>query len=808
MKKTLINKIILALAFLLMGINASSQSTIKGSIQSEIEAIPFGTMLLSTATDSSIVKVSICDSLGAFIFQAIPNGEYFISGSMVGFQDYFSETITVNGADIDLGKILMTNDEMMDAVTVLKIRPIIEVKPDMVVFNVDQTVNSTGANGFELLRKAPGVMIDNNNNVVLEGKSGVQIYIDHKASVLAGDDLINFLKSLQASDIDKIEIITQPSSKYDAAGNAGIINIILKRDKSLGTNGTISAGYDYGVNSRANSSLSLNHRSKKFNIYSAYSNNFGKRWNGMHFERTQSGYQFDSETNMTNNVTSHNGRIGADWFINPKHTIGILASGNFFDTDSESSTTTDIRPVAATIADQILIAENSSVGQNYQYAGNFNYRFADTLGHELIIDGDYGVYSRDANSYQPNEYYSGSDVDNIQYENNFRMITPTNIEIITGKVDYSQYLWKGKLSIGAKYSLVNTDNTFEFYDEVAGEDVLDPNRSNVFDYSENINAAYFNYGKKIGYKWNFQLGLRVENTISEGNLTSTQVTTDTSVSRNYTNFFPSGGITWTPNRNHIWSLTTSRRIQRPNYQVLNPFVSQLDELSYRQGNPFLQAQYSNNVKVSHTYKYRFSTSLGYSYTQGYFAQVTDTLSATQHSISTKNVADESVINMGLTLPFSVKKWWNVFLSLNGTYTSYIAKDPNFTPIERLTGSMFGQNTFILPKGFKLEISGWFSTPSIWGGTYKTKSMGSLDIAVEKKFLGDRLTARVAASDILYTSPWRADMTYGTLYIKGGGGWESRKIAVSLSYNFGSKEVKGSRKRTTGLEDEEKRTGGE
>jgi len=465
MNTTIVNKFILVLAFILMALNSSSQATIKGSIQSEFEAIPFGTLLLKSASDSSIVKVSICDSLGVFAFTAIENGEYFVSGSMVGFQDYSSDKISVKGSDIDLGKIKMINDEMMEAVTVLKIRPIIEVKPDMVVFNVDQTVNSTGANGFELLRKAPGVMIDNNNNVILEGKSGVQIYIDHKATVLAGDDLINFLKSLQASDIDKIEIITQPSSKYDAAGNAGIINIILKRDKSLGTNGTITAGYDYGVNSRANSSLSLNHRSKKFNVYTTYSNNFGKRWNGMYFERTQSGYQFDSETNMTNNVASHNGKIGADWFINSKHTIGILATGNFFDTDSKSSTITDIRPVAATIADQILVAKNTSVGQNFQYAGNFNYRFADTLGHELIIDGDYGVYSREANSFQPNEYYSGSDVDNIQYENNFRMITPTNIEIITGKVDYSQYLWKGKLSIGAKYSLVNTDNTFEFYND-------------------------------------------------------------------------------------------------------------------------------------------------------------------------------------------------------------------------------------------------------------------------------------------------------------------------------------------------------
>src|SRR5690606_25876844 len=157
---------------------------------------------------------------------AVPEGKYFLEITSVGLKDYFSAAFNVNGKDVEIGEITMSINEDLDVVEVVKIRPIIEVHPDKMVFNVDNTINATGENGFDLLRKAPGVIIDNNNNIMLEGKAGVQVYIDHKATQLAGDDLVNFLKSMSASDIDNIEIITQPSSKYDAAGNAGIINII------------------------------------------------------------------------------------------------------------------------------------------------------------------------------------------------------------------------------------------------------------------------------------------------------------------------------------------------------------------------------------------------------------------------------------------------------------------------------------------------------------------------------------------------------------------------------------------------------
>jgi len=785
-----------------------SSKKITGSLSSDEGAVLFATVFVKHEADSSVAKVALSDTSGAFKFVGIPAGRYFIHATFVGLLPYYSTPFDFSSADVDLGILKMTANTELGTVDVVTTRPIIQILPDKTVFNVQGTLNATGVNGFDLLRKAPGVIIDNNNNIVLEGKSGVQVYVDNKPTILSGEDLVNYLKSMQAADIDKIEIITQPSSKYEAAGNAGIINIVLKRDKNLGTNGTITMGYGYGIyhNYHANGSFSLNHRNKKVNFYTSYSNNTGTNWSFFYLDRTQFGSTYESRSDNNDYNASHNGKAGVDWYINPKHTIGFLASGNYFDSRTNSANITEIGPTGFTDPTQVLTANNTGVGLNYRAAGNINYRFADTLGHEFTADVDYGVYNREQNNYQPNSYMDFA-TQQVLYENNYRMITPTAISIATAKMDYSQNLWGGKISMGAKASLVTTDNTLNFYNVIDQVDIYNADRSNSFTYSENVIAGYLNYARSISKKLNFQVGLRAEQTNSVGDLVSTQTTTEDHVERHYLNFFPSGGLTFSPNQNNTWALTFSRRIQRPNYQSLNPFTWQVNELSFMKGNPFLQPQYGNNVKVSHTFKYRFSTSLSYSYVEDFFAQINDTLNQTSSYIISRNVADEQTVTLGVSLPFSITKWWSVFISVNAFHTSYIGTDDKFQAVNRFTGSAFGQNTFLLPKGFKFELSGWFSSPTIWGGTYLTGSMGSLDVALEKKFLEDRLSLRVACSDVFFTSYWTAHMSYGELSVSGSGGWESRIVRMQLSYNFGNKDVKKVRDRKTGLDDEDKRTGG-
>ncbi len=790
---------------LLFTLNLFSQTfNIKGLAKSENnEAVPFATIAVFKVKDSTLVKADVADANGGFKISNIPIGQFYISVNSVGFQKFNSNIFEIVDKDKDLPpSVLKVETRELQEVVVRSQKPMVEVLADKTVFNVQSSLSATGTTGFELLRKAPGIIIDNNENLILEGKTGVLIYIDGKPSVLTGQDLTNFLKTLQASDIEAIEIITQPSSRYDAAGTAGIINLKLKKDKRFGTNGTVALGAAYGVYGKLNGSISLNNRNKKTNLFATYSNRLGNTRSFMDFYRQQNGVIYDLKTVTVTDATSNNVKTGLDVFINNKSTFGIILNGNFNDGISTNNSRTPITRMSENAPNQVLVAQSISEYDNKNIYLNTNYRFADTLGHVLNMDADYGIYDSKRLNDQPNTYFNGTETVKL-FERIYQMNTPINISVLTFKTDYEQNFLKGKLGVGFKLSHVKTDNTFDFFDFFNGEKRQNQDRSNQFVYSENINAGYINYNR-AWKKLNFQGGLRVEHTISDGELKSIQPNKDNRVKRNYVNFFPSGGFTYTANPNNSWGLTYSRRIERPNYKSLNPFEFKTDELSYSKGNAFLKPQYTDNVKLSHTYKYTLSTSISYSYIQDFFAQITDTIEDTRNFLMEQNIANQRVINIGVSYPFQVAKWWDVFVSVNAYRSSFEATNEKYVPITRTTASFYGQNTFTLPKQWKMEVSGWFSTPSVWGGTYLCKSLGSLDIAFQKKILREKVSARLAFSDVFFTSYWRGDTQFGDLKIRGKGGWESRQVRLNFSYNFGNNQVKSARNRNTGLEDEKGR----
>lgn len=781
-----------------------AQSITGKVLSQEQEAIPYATVTLNQLQDSSLVKAVITNEQGFFEIKDAFSGTYILNISNIGFVGY-SKTILVNDTSLDLGVIILeAATENLDEVTVVAEKPMVQVLADKTVFNVEKTINATGTSAFELLRKAPGVVIDNNGGLIVEGKAGVQIFIDNRPSVLQGQDLTNYLESLQSTDIEAIEIITQPSSKYDAAGNAGIINIKLKKDKSLGTNGSVTSGITNGDFARYNSSINFNSRGKRGNLYGTYSNRYGKSSNFLNLLRTQSGTQFNARTNSIYDQNSNNVKLGYDFYANQKSTIGAIFNGNFNNGFGNNNSRTPIRPVANTANDSVLVSNNRTTNTTYNINANLNYKYADTLGHTLNMDFDYGRYSSDRTALQPNVYFNGDETQVIR-ENATSQNTPTDIAIITYKADYEQDLFKGKLGLGFKFSYVNTANTFDFFNQINGEFVLNTMQSNQFDYTEKINAAYINYNYKWE-KWNLQMGLRAENTVSDGNLVSNQQNGDSRVERNYTNFFPSGGLTFQLNQKNQLALIYSKRIQRPNYQSLNPFEYVIDELSFSKGNPFLQPQYTDNIKFSHTYNYRLTTSLSYSYVSDFFAQVTVAEGESRNFLTTRNVADQEIVNLGISYPKQVKEWWNIYFSLNAYVSNYKANSPEFLPVKQETLSIYAQNTFNLPRKYTLEVSGWYSSPSVWGGTYRTSALGSLNLAFQKRYFKEKLTARLAFNDILYTVPWRGTTQFGDLFIDGSGGSDSRQVAFSLTYDFGRDEIKKARNRKTGLEDENDRIG--
>ena len=796
---------------LFISLHGMAQS-ISGSLLDEgNEKVPFATVLLFNASDSSMVKGQISDVDGNFSFPQIKEGNYFLESSFVGYEKLTTENFYFDGkSDYNVPALtFISSPEQLVEVAVVAQRDIIEVQPDKTVFNVEGSINAKGNTALELLRKSPGVIVDNNENLLIQGKSGVLVYIDGKRSPLGGEDLAAYLNNLQSDQIDAIEVITNPSAKYDAEGNAGIINIRLVKDKNLGSNGTANLGFRYGLNPKYNGSLNLNHRTKKLNVFGSYSLFTGENENTFFLTRNQNGTFFDQTNRSISDDVNHGFRIGTDFFVNNKMTVGFLVSGNRSENENLSNSNTVISETTDFEVDSLLLASNDqlSTRDNTNYNLNFDWRIGE--GKSLSVDLDHGHFENFSDSFQPN-IYTLPDGNTELANNTFSIITPTEIDIYTAKIDFETKFLDGQLGAGLKTTNITTDNTFDYFDiDQNGNEIKDLNRSNNFVYMERVNAAYISWQKNLSEKVNFMGGLRAEHTHPDGELTSTQQNDDEKVVRNYLNFFPSAGLTYSLNQSNNVRLSYSRRIDRPNYQDLNPFEFRLDELSFQKGNPFLRPQYSNTVGFTHTYKGTLSTSLNYTSISDVSTQITEADDANENASRLRFVNLARQTNLGLTVsyPFSIAKWWNVYATVTG-YRLHNEANIEGDVIDLTITSMNGyaQNTFTLPKGFQVELSGWYNAPAIWAGNWTTDSQWDMSAGISKQLFKNQGNLKVSVSDIFLTNPWGGESNFGILQMTGSGRWESRQVRINFSYAFGNKQVKGARRRKTGMEEESNRVG--
>ncbi len=799
---------LLALIFLSATAAAQVPATVRGSVlDNNKKGLAAVTVSLLKATDSSLVKAAVTDGAGKYEIAVSKDGRYLLSYALIGFENIYARAFDItDGKSVDVPSVALTPAvSKLEGVTVTSKKPMIEVKADKTVFNVEASINATGSNALELLQKSPGMQVDNNDNISMKGKTGVKVYIDGKMMQLDTKDLAAYLKSINSNDIEAIEMISNPSAKYDASGNAGIVNIRLKKNKKFGTNGSTNLGLVQGITPKGNGSVNLNYRDKKINIFSTISGNAGDYQNTLNLYRIQKDTLYDQKAVNISSNKSFNVKAGADYFINSKHTIGIMARTNYGENEFKSSSNTAIsyNPTGQFV--KSLQAFNNIPGHRTNSNFNINYRYADTSGREINFDADYGVFRGVGRSYQPNNYYGGNN--NLLYSIINRNSTPTDIDIYTAKVDVEQNLGKGKLGYGLKTSFVTTDNTFDFFnDNASGVPVKILDRSNSFNYTENVNAAYINYNRQLNPKWSLQSGLRVEQTSSEGKLTRAdgQVQDDNTVKREYLDFFPSAALTWNLSKKNSLNLSFSRRIDRPTYQDLNPFENKLDELTYQKGNAFLRPQYTNSVELTHTFLGMINTTVGYSHVKDYSTEVTDT-TGNATFIQQKNLATQRIFNVTIGSQLPIRKWWNGYANIwfnNQVFEGVIGdKTLNIT----IPGyGAYMQQTFTLGKEYSAELSGWYSGPSVWGATWKTKPQGGLDVGLQKQLMQKKATVKVSVTDIFRTNPWTAISDFGGTYIKGGGAWESRTFRVNFSYRFGSSQIKNSRERKTGLESEAKR----
>jgi hypothetical protein len=789
-----------------------AQNTDRGSVAGSVldekqAAFPFVNVLLLKAKDSTLAKGMTTDTDGKFAFDQVETGRYLTLVSMVGYQKVYSPVFVVANAPVQLSAVtLSVSAELLNEVKVVAQKPFIEQEIDRTVVNVENSIVSAGATALEVLERSPGVVVDQQNDrLQLRGKAGVIVQIDGKQTYLSQTELMNLLRNTPSDNIEKIELITNPSAKYDAAGNSGIINIKFKKNKNFGTNGNFSLGAGYSRYGRGNGSLALNHRQGKINIFGNGSFFAGKGFNDNNIYR-KIPYEgnvtiFDNKTKRIWESQNYSARVGMDYSISDKTTVGILVSAFFNDwATPEGVATTRILDGNLDLQRSFITTTNSGQKLKNGTANvNVKHKF-DDKGKELTFDADYVRYGGESFNNLNTTYFKPSGAmegtpDLVRNQ------MPSVINIGVAKLDYVQTLGKGKFETGMKTSYVTSDNnmTFEVKQDVW---TIDPARTNQFKYTENINAAYVNYGGKLGAKTSYQLGFRAEHTHSVGN----SVTLNDVRDRNYLNLFPSVFLSRQLDSSNVLNFSYSRRIDRPNYQSLNPFEFYLDPYTFSRGNPNLRPQYTHAVQLTHVYKNFLNTSLSYSRINDLIANEVPHQIASENKtyVTTENLDNQDNLNLTVSLPIPVAKWWTMQANFTGSYNRYKSfyQDALYD-VEQFNYNINASNQFKMANDWTAELSGWYNSRSVFG-FFVAKPQGMINLGLQKSIWEKKGTLRLNVSDIFWMNKFRGTSEFQDISLRVNSTWPSRQVRLTFTYRFGNQNVKGARQRNTGADDLQQR----
>lgn len=810
--------LIVSLMCLLSLFTAQAQrGKITGSvIDGSQKTIESATISLLRTKDSSVAKMAAADKDGHFEFDGVAYGKYMVGISAVGHKKAFSEAFELNEANaaVNLKTIeLVPSEKELTGVTVVARKPLIEQRIDRTVVNVDAAVSNVGATALEVLEKSPGITVDKDGGISLKGKQGVQVYIDGKPAYLSGNDLVNLLKNMSAAQLEQIEIMTNPPARYDAAGNSGIINIKTKKNKARGFNGSATAGYSQGVYWRTNESLNLNYRNGSYNAFLNYSFNKFNGYQELSIHRTYKQNDgktvkamFDQVAFMPNNSTNNTLKAGMDFFLSKKTTVGFVASGFISPEQTRNYNTSYLKNAVGT-TDSIVRSTSNDQQKWKNGTLNLNFRHQyDSTGRELTADLDYSNYSSRNNQYFVNASFNPDWTEKNQTD--LKSILPVDINIYSAKADYTHPLAKGaKLEAGVKTSYVNTDNAANYFNVIGGAESVDYEKTNRFTYRENINAAYVNYNRQFK-KLGVQAGLRFENTSYKGHQLGNAQKPDSAFSKTYNNLFPTVFLSYEANKNNQFGLSVGRRIDRPAYQDLNPFMFFLDNYTYQSGNPYLKPQYTNNVELSHTFKGKFVTTVNYSRTKNYF---TETFEQKDYATVVRqgNIGDRQNAGVSISAQLAIAKWWNSSLYSNYNYTYYHGM--LYGEDVKLSGSnlLFNvNNQFSFGKGWSAELSGWYRTKGV-ESQLVIQPMGAAAAGVSKQVLKGKGSVRLNIRDIFFTNKVQGTINFQQTEATFHNIRDSRVAGISFTWRFG-KPINGMQSRKKGGADDEQsrvKTGG-
>ena len=802
------NSMAIAFVLLLQSVLSFSQTgTITGLINDDKgQGLEFVNVLLLNASDSALVKGNVTELDGTFAIDLIEPGTYLIKASIVGFNDFISEEIKSNNDKVNLDPYMLSSGVALEEVTVKAQKPFVEMQADKVVVNVENSGVNAGNTALEVLAKSPGVIVDKDNNITLRGKQGVLVTIDGKQQYMSSEDIAIMLESMPAENINSIEIVMNPSAKYDAEGNSGIINIKLRKNENLGTNGQVSTMLRQGIKFSTNNSVSLNMRTEKLNVY-ANVNRWDWGWaQDLHLNRiipNSEGFtEFDQFTKMDREGTSNDVKFGMDYTFSPKTTLGFLGKYNNGGSEDINDNKTEIMGQNLPEFDFLnVLSEGESDRDQYSFNMNLKHVF-DDKGTEITFDTDYSIYDNPrTNNY--NNFFMDRGGDMVQAPYYLRNNQNTSIDIFASKIDFSTSLESGlKIDLGTKYSNVSTDNITIFESKQGDVWVEETNRSNSFDYNEEVYAAYAMFSKALG-KFNVQAGLRMEHTMSTGN----SITLNQIVDRKYTDFFPSLNVSHTIGDKHNLSYSYSRRLNRPNYDNLNPFVEFLDLYTFEKGNPFLNPQYADAFGVNYGFGNSFFISANYSYTRDAITQVIEQISEENLSFQTiQNLDDQNSISLTFSMPKVWTEWYTTRLSVTSFYNEFKSVIPSgILDNKNLAYQAYLSNNFSLPNNWSMEVTGNYRSPMTYG-IIEIISQYSFDIGFSKSIMNGKGNLRFGLDDIFKTRRDGGGVFQDDINLTVDNSYDSRRAKVSFSYKFGNQKVKAARKRSTATEDETSRIG--
>ncbi len=789
--------------------SATAQTQIQGSVtDAQDSPLAYANVLLLNPVDSSLITGNITDDNGNYTFNKLPTGNYLLSFSMIGYQEQYSESFQLpanNTINIPTASLL-ENAAVLGEVQIVEKRALFEQKIDRLVVNVENSIALTGTSALEVLKRSPGVAVNQqNNSISMSGKDDVIVMINGKISRMPTDAVVQMLGGMSSDNIEKIELIHTPPSNYDAEGDAGFINIVLKKSQDKGFNGGFSINAGHGKKEKAGTSFNVNFRKNKVNIFGDYSWRYtnNPQFFTTHRKFENDGVVFentgDSERDPTRTHVQ-NARVGVDIELGKNTILGGLFSWS--DRYWEMDAINDVRSLQNGQVVTRLSIPNDEINHDQTYVGNINLQHSFSDDKKINIDLDYATFFNDNPSNYINRFYDSND--SLTNETRIRVSKETPLDIWVGKVDYTQNIGESLVwEAGLKAAITTFDNDVLVEDFVQDEWIKAPFFSSEATMTENVGSAYSAFLYKLSEKTDVKAGIRYEfNDINLGTVDEPNI-----VDREKGRFFPSLFVSNKIDDNNSVQFSYSRRINRPSFKQLAPWFIFFDPSTVLTGNPTLQASISDAVRGTYSWK-TVQFDLSYTYTNkpiGRFQPTVDKETNTQVNGS-KNFTDGHLSAASISFPIQIADWWELRTSWTGQWAK-VNDEVEGTPLSYTNSSWYmnGSSTIQLPKKFALEISGTYFSPSLFGAVV-WEDFNTVDIGIQKEFNNNNGTLKFAVSDIFVGGNWEGnlddpniDFNYNVYY-----GFAERIYRLTYSKRFGNNKLKSERKRATGSAEEQQR----